>query len=79
MNVNATGLSDEISTLRFIALDLLIIGGFLILASAIGALLARDGSKKSCLPLILGIVCIAAAVLLACFEVVGISVLPQCL
>ncbi|MFQ6941391.1 MAG: hypothetical protein ACLROE_06770 [Collinsella intestinalis] len=79
VDVNANGVSDKISTVRFTALDLLIIGGFLILASAIGALLARDGSKKTWLPLILGIVCIAAAVVLACFEAVGIPVLPQCL
>lgn len=76
VNVNAIGLSDKVSTVRFIALDLLIIGGFLILASAIGALLAREGSKKSYLPLILGVVCIAASVVLACFEVAGISVWP---
>lgn len=79
VNVNANGVSDKISTVRFIALDLLIIGGFLIFASAIGALLTRDGSKKSLLLLILGIVCIVAAVVLACFEAVGIPVLPQCL
>lgn len=71
VNVNATGLSAEISTVRFVALDLLIIGGFLVFASAIKALLAKDRERKSHLPLVLGIACIVAAGVLACLEAAG--------
>lgn len=65
VNVNAGGLSSNITTVNFVALDLLIIGGFLVLASAIEAFLVKDKEKKACLPLALGIVCIGVAVFLA--------------
>lgn len=65
VNVNAAGLSSNITTPRFVALDLSIIGGFLIFAFAIKSLLAKDGTKKPCALLILGILCIAGAVALA--------------
>lgn len=65
VNVNAGGISSDISTVRFVALDLLIIGGFLVLASAIEAFLVKDKDKKAWLPLGIGIVCIAVAVVLA--------------
>lgn len=65
MNINAGGISSDISTVRFVALDLLIIGGFLVLASAIEAFLVKDKDKKAWLPLVLGIACIAVAVVLA--------------
>ena len=44
---------------------MLIIGGFLVLASAIEAFLVKDKEKKAWLPLALGIVCIGVAVYLA--------------
>lgn len=65
VNVNAAGLSSNITTARFVALDLSIIGGFLIFAFAIKSLLAKEGAKKSCALLILGILCITGAVALA--------------
>ena len=65
MNVNAGGISSNITTVRFVALDLLIIGGFLVFASAIEAFLVKDKEKKAWLPLGIGIVCIAVAVVLA--------------
>lgn len=65
MNVNAGGISSDITTVRFVALDLLIIGGFQVLASAIEAFLVKDKKKKAWLPLLLGIACIAVAVVLA--------------
>ena len=65
VNVNAGGLSSNITTVNFVALDLLIIGGFLVLASAIEAFLVKDKDKKAYLPLALGIVCIGVAVYLA--------------
>ena len=65
VNVNAGGLSSNITTVNFVALDLLIIGGFLVLASAIEAFLVKDKEKKARLPLALGIVCIGVAVFLA--------------
>ena len=65
MNVNAGGISPDISTVRFVALDLLIIGGFLVLASTIEAFLVKDKEKKAWLPLVLGIACIVVAVVLA--------------
>ena len=46
-------------------IDLLIIGGFLVLASAIEAFLVKDKEDKAWLPLVIGIICIAAAVFLA--------------
>ncbi len=72
VNVNAIGLSAAITTVRFVALDLLIIGGFLVFASAIKVLLVKDEVKKSRLPLVLGIVCIVAAGVLACLEAAGL-------
>ena len=65
VNVNAGGLSSDITTVNFVALDLLIIGGFLILASAIETFLVKDREKKVWLPLVLGIACIVVAVVLA--------------
>lgn len=65
MNVNAGGISSDIMTVRFVSLDLLIIGGFLVLASAIEAFLVKDNEKKAWLPLVLGIACIVVAVVLA--------------
>ena len=65
VNVNAGGVSSDITTVRFVALDLLIIGGFLVLASAIEAFLVKDKEDKAWLPLVIGIICIAAAVFLA--------------
>ena len=65
VNVNAGGISSEISTVRFVALDLLIIGGFLVLASAIEAFLVKDKKKKARLPLGIGVTCIVVAVVLA--------------
>ena len=65
VNVNAAGLSSDITTARFVALDLLIIGGFLIFAYAIEAFLVKDEAKKSCTPLALGICSIVVAVILA--------------
>lgn len=65
VNVNAGGLTSKVSTTKFVALDLLIIGGFLVLASAIEAFLVKDKAKKSDLPLVLGIVCIVVAIFLA--------------
>lgn len=64
VNVNAGGLSSNITTVNFVALDLLIIGGFLILASAIETFLVKDREKKVSLPLVLGIACIVVAVVL---------------
>lgn len=65
VNVNAGGLSSNITTVNFVALDLLVIGGFLVLASAIEAFLVKDKEKKAWLPLVLGIACIVVAVVLA--------------
>lgn len=65
MNVNAGGISSDITTVRFVTLDLLIIGGFLVLASTIEAFLVKDKEKKAWLPLVLGIACIVVAVVLA--------------
>lgn len=65
VNVNAGGISSDISTVRFVALDLLIIGGFLVLASAIEAFLVKDKEKKAQLPLGIGVACIVVAVVLA--------------
>lgn len=65
VNVNAGGISSDISTVRFVALDLLIIGGFLVLASAIEAFLIKDKKKKARLPLGIGVTCIVFAVVLA--------------
>lgn len=65
VNVNAGGISSDITTVRFVALDLLIIGGFLVLASAIEAFLVKDKEKKAWLPLGIGIVCIVVAIALA--------------
>lgn len=65
VNVNAGGLSSNITTVNFVALDLLIIGGFLVLASAIEAFLVKNREKKASLPLVLGIACIVVAVVLA--------------
>ena len=65
VNVNAAGLSADITTARFVALDLLIIGGFLIFAHAIKAFLVKDETEKSRTPLVLGISFIAGAVILA--------------
>lgn len=65
VNVNAGGLSSNITTVNFVALDLLIIGGFLILASAIETFLVKDREKKASLPLVLGIASIVVAVVLA--------------
>lgn len=65
VNVNAGGLSSNITTVNFVALDLLIIGGFLVLASAIETFLVKDKEKKAWLPLVLGIACIVVAVVLA--------------
>lgn len=45
--------------------NLLIIGEFLVLASAIEAFLVKDKEKKARLPLGIGIVCIVVAVILA--------------
>ena len=55
------GVSSDLTTVRFVALNLLIIGGFLVLASAIEAFLVKD-KEKAWLPLVIGIICIAAAV-----------------
>ena len=65
VNVNAGGISSDISTVRFVALELLIIGGFLVLASAIEAFLVKDKEKKAQLPLGIGVACIVVAVVLA--------------
>lgn len=65
VNVNAGGISSDITTVRFVALDLLVIGGFLVLASAIEAFLVKDKEDKAWLPLVIGIICIVAAVFLA--------------
>lgn len=65
VNVNVGGLSSDITTVNFVALDLLVIGGFLVLASAIETFLVKDREKKASLPLVLGIVCIVVAVVLA--------------
>lgn len=65
VNVNAGGISSDITTVRFVALDLLIIGGFLVLASAIEAFLVKDKEDKARLPLRIGIACIVVAVILA--------------
>lgn len=65
VNVNAGGISSDISTVRFVALDLLIIGGFLVLASAIEAFLVKDKEKKAQLPLGIGVACTVFAVVLA--------------
>ena len=55
----------SLPTVRFVALDLLIIGGFLVLASAIEAFLVKDKEKKAQLPLGIGVACIVVAVVLA--------------
>lgn len=65
VNVNAGGLSSDIATVRFVALDLLVIGGFLVLASAIETFLVKDREKKAWLPLGIGVACIVVAVILA--------------
>lgn len=65
VNVNAGGISSDITTVRFVALDLLIIGGFLVLASAIEAFLVKDKEKRARLPLGIGVACIVVAVVLA--------------
>ena len=65
VNVNAGGISSDITTVRFVALDLLIIGGFLVLASAIEAFLVKDKDKKARLPLGIGVASIVVAVVLA--------------
>ena len=46
VNVNAGGLSSNITTVNFVALDLLIIGGFLVLASAIEAFLVKNRERR---------------------------------
>ena len=63
--INAGGISSDITTVRFVALDLLVIGGFLVLASAIEAFLVKDKEKKARLPLGIGVACIVVAVVLA--------------
>lgn len=65
VNVNAAGLSSDITTARFIALDLLIIGGFLVFASAIEAFLVKGETNKTKFPLVLGIICIVVSIVLA--------------
>lgn len=65
VNVNVGGLSSNITTVNFVALDLLVIGGFLVLASAIETFLVKGREKKVSLPLVLGIACIVVAVVLA--------------
>lgn len=64
VNVSASSLSTECSPAWLVTVDLMVIGGFSLLASAIERIVVRDGRATKAL-VVIGGACVAASVVLA--------------